>query len=646
MSSHSIFVTALFLLAATIASGQVSTLTDCLLAASAFRSTCNTSAPAPDFVEHIPAVQVRSFDAKSCPISSPNPKDTTVSGDACVWKRRLCVTCSVSNATGRVQIRVQSNGLPDHGYWSEATNPVEMNIDFTVDFDPPLVTNTNAIPSESAALFAESVLPPRTPQLNVTSSAGLNAVLCSANSSIGDAEVPMDSHFSTVNSKSTNIISGVAISGMPMGSVLSSRQAPSGTSDVQDSLFPVDGSNVAEFDTCLLHGNHDYTSKGASPLFYTSPSPCIVGDRRHRHFQKICGVSNQCKGIIGEIETSFASLGVESNQTIIGIAKDGHLVYGPTMNLTSKTAVSGGTDICNGVFFDGHQGDGVLRSYAYQATAHFPYLVGCFGPSTYPNAHDVRPACTTNPPSSYESWAHKYHIPPEIPPPSVVENDPLPPLVTLIVDESSDSDPRKACKDLAAMKYFNGVTVLNAQINYPHIDSDIFFPKTYFTSPILLSIEVQHNAGLPSISHGLNVTQFAVAVYALTRQKMTVRVISVNGASAPRRSFQIAWSIAISTSGKCTLRGGLEHARLGSLRASQDLMLQINIPKVIVENLALEAHTRAGDEFANSVVSCKFETIYSELDYYNLNVPHSLIFFIKLLSLKQLIDDYSRTSLW
>lgn len=534
----------------TLATGHISTLADCLTAASAFRSTCNTSAPAPAHVEHVPGVQIRSFDAASCPISYPRPTDTTVSGDACVWKHRLCVTCDISDATGRVQIRVQSNGLPDHGYWSQATNPVEMNIDFVVDFDPP-VTNISSTSSTAVYPAAETVAPPRIPSLAVASASAVDAVLCSnTTSAMLDANVPLDSHFSTVDATATDAISGVSVSGMPMGSTLTRRRGSNSNNQVQDSHFPVDGSPSAVFDTCLLHGTQDYQAAGVGPLLYTTASPCMVGPRRHRRYQKKCDEANQCQGVVGEIASSFTALGAASNRTIIGIAKDGHLVYGPTVDPATGTIVTGGTDICNGVLFDGHHGDGVLRSYGYQATTSFPYLVGCFGPASHPRANATKPSCTTNAPEFYIPWRDRYYIAPETLPADASVVSPLSPVITISVDAPADSAPGSACKDLAAMNYHTGVGVIREQINYPYIDFDIFFHTTFDYVPLVLSVELQYNPAGTAVAEGVNKTHFAPAVYSVTKNRLTVRVKSLFGRSANFYHFQIAWNILVARVGR------------------------------------------------------------------------------------------------
>ena len=56
---------------------------------------------------------------------------------------------------------------------------------------------------------------------------------------------------------------------------------------------------------------------------------------------------------------------------MIGLARDGHLVYGP-YDLNEELWSSDDHDICNGTYLDDN-------SYAYVSTAYFPYNIGCWG---------------------------------------------------------------------------------------------------------------------------------------------------------------------------------------------------------------------------------------------------------------------------
>ena len=81
--------------------------------------------------------------------------------------------------------------------------------------------------------------------------------------------------------------------------------------------------------------------------------------------------------------------------TIIGVTRDGHLVYGP-YNADGELWTCEDHDICNGTFIDGN--------YVYLSTTTFPYILGCFGPGT---AQEYAVTCSTSscPESSFGSGA-------------------------------------------------------------------------------------------------------------------------------------------------------------------------------------------------------------------------------------------------
>lgn len=69
----------------------------------------------------------------------------------------------------------------------------------------------------------------------------------------------------------------------------------------------------------------------------------------------------------------------------IGIAKDGHLIWGP-YDSSSNEWLGCDVDVCNGRIVGGH--------YGYVATEFFPYIIGCYGPGSFT---EDEPQCTKNP---------------------------------------------------------------------------------------------------------------------------------------------------------------------------------------------------------------------------------------------------------
>ena len=313
--------------------------------------------------------------------------------------------------------------------------PIESKEDFEVDFDTPLFNAS------------------KNPRLEFSTTNELNQALCTGTST-QDIEVPSDYgfvHMGDASLASTNSFSGIAISGLAFGQAL---QPNSQSSEfLQDSHSPTAGSLPVQKDTCLLYALQNYKeTEGAQALFYTTASPCLFGAQAKQSFQREC---SECS--VAEIITkSYSSLPpsstgktVTSNKTVIGIAKDGHLIYGPTLTK------DGGFDACNGIIFDGGKGDGVLRSYGYVATTTFPYVVGCFGPANYP---EFGVTCTSNPaPLPYLPWKDLYTVTPNatVTAPSPVQA--LPSMVTMVVDSAGESPSGQACSDLKVSVIYCGV---------------------------------------------------------------------------------------------------------------------------------------------------------------------------------------------
>ena len=78
---------------------------------------------------------------------------------------------------------------------------------------------------------------------------------------------------------------------------------------------------------------------------------------------------------------------------VIGLAKDGRLIYGPYKNDGTLWQPCD-LDMCNGRVINGR--------YGYAATVFYPYFVGCWGPS---NPSTLYPSCTSNPRRCLESSA-------------------------------------------------------------------------------------------------------------------------------------------------------------------------------------------------------------------------------------------------
>ncbi|CAF1074746.1 unnamed protein product [Rotaria sp. Silwood1] len=205
------------------------------------------------------------------------------SNGTCVFAHKLCVTCS---AGPPVRIRVQSNGLPR--FCPNAPQPItEQNIDFTVNFNPDVSINSL--------------------NHNPTSVAALDAIVCNLSSQI---LAPASSNL-VINGDPLITVAAISIDGVPILNVNSANNA--------DPFYPTGNISVEIVDACLGHPNQQnmYHYHIGTACALTLPNGSIA----------------QCTNI-PSCSTNIANYSISSfNQyrtiTVIGIAKDGHIIYGP-----------------------------------------------------------------------------------------------------------------------------------------------------------------------------------------------------------------------------------------------------------------------------------------------------------------------------
>jgi hypothetical protein len=223
----------------------------------------------------------------------------------------------------------------------------ERNIDFEVNFNPDVSVNApNQAPSTLSAL---------------------NSIVCNLSSQIN---VPASSAYSAVGMFAA-VLAGVAVDGVAIFNVNSLNQV--------DPFYPAGNFTPEGVDQCLSHPSAmgEYHYHIASGCMVNPPSGNIDG----------CSPMIGCANNIANY--SLRTFSSYKNLTVIGIAKDGHVIYGPY--LSSGAQVTSGFDICNGMFYDS------FGNYAYFATTTYPYITGCLGPGNYPA---FAPSCTTNGPGA------------------------------------------------------------------------------------------------------------------------------------------------------------------------------------------------------------------------------------------------------
>ena len=319
-----------------IHSAASNSLADCQAVASQFRTTINYTATN---ITGTTGVNVTCSDMSVyCP-------GQNISG-VCIWQRKLSAVCR--NASGVIKIRIQTNNLPPRCAKVPNSPFVQVNIDFEVNFNPDVSINTL--------------------NKNLSTVSSLSQTLCTLTSA---ATVPSASGFVNYGAN-LNTATGVSVDGVVIFT-------PDSLNNV-DPFFPTGGFAAESVDTCLAH------CQATGIYHYHIGTGCMLNPPTGS-ISSCNGVPACSSNIANYSITSFSSY---QTKTVIGIAKDGHIIYGPY--LSSNSRVTSGFDVCNGMFHDS------TGNYGYFATSTYPYLVGCFGPGNYPS---FGPNCTTNGPISY-----------------------------------------------------------------------------------------------------------------------------------------------------------------------------------------------------------------------------------------------------
>ena len=324
----------------TVLGGASNSYADCLQVASQFATTVSNGPVANILAATGVNVTCPQLTGVSCP--------GTVTNGVCVFQQKLCITCLNQSP---VRIRVQSNGLPRRCTTVPLNAAIsEVNIDFEVNFNPDVSVNS---PNQSPSTAGQ-----------------LSNILCNITS---QSTVPSTSNYvQYASTQSLSVTAGIAVDGVHIFNVNSANQV--------DPFYPTGGFTAEGADQCLSHpgGGGEFHYHSGSGCMLNPPSGNLSG----------CSPTIGCLNNVGPYSVGLFSS--YRTLTVIGIAKDGHIIYGPY--LSSGTQVTSGFDICNGMFHDS------IGNYGYFATSTYPYITGCFGPGNYPN---FLPNCTTNPPSSY-----------------------------------------------------------------------------------------------------------------------------------------------------------------------------------------------------------------------------------------------------
>lgn len=366
------FVSCLIVVATLVFSieGAFNSLADCNTVASSFRNTC-TSGPAA-------SVSAMAYETMSCTgqptclVSGGNVSGT------CSWNRKLCVSCR--SLSGVTYIRVQTNSLPDHCFYSTDFSVKELDVDFEVKFDLNVTVGAAGYPSPRSGKTWPST------QTEVTNTVCGDPAVLTPNS---DAQALSGLTFTTGAMEMSTAV-GVTLNGV----ILLNQMSGAKTDPFYPKAWsgaPVVSSVAETLDVCL---GHPTPSPGI--YHYHDMSPCLANNTlRTATVGQPCDSSASCNGRIKEygLDAYTNNASWVNTLRVAGIAKDGRIIYGAYQS--SGLIVN--LDICNGAWLD-VDGDSAAETYAYVQTETFPYFAGCFGPGNYPS---YLPECTTNPPSGY-----------------------------------------------------------------------------------------------------------------------------------------------------------------------------------------------------------------------------------------------------
>lgn len=400
LRSTFVFLLPFLLLFFISAEGGLNSLADCNAVASSFRNTCSGG----------PAASVASMSGEtiSCTGQPTCLTSGGVSGNTCTWNRKLCVTCRSSS--GITYIRVQTNSLPDHCFYSSSFTVRELAVDFEVKFNLDVTVGAQGYPSPRSG----KTWP--TTQTDVTNTVCGDPLLLTPNS---DAQTLSGLTF-TSGSQEMGTAVGVGLNGVLLLNQMSGEKS--------DPFYPKAWSgaptvsSVAEtIDVCLGHPTPD----PANIYHYHDMSPCQADNTlRTATAGASCDSDVSCAGHIKDFGLAAYTNNASwvNSLRVAGIAKDGRIIYGPYQS--SGLIVN--FDVCNGAWLDAN-GDSTAETYAYIYTKTFPYFAGCFGPGNYPS---YVPECTTNPPQGY-------YVPGSTPPPTTTSaattsstSTTLPPMMT------------------------------------------------------------------------------------------------------------------------------------------------------------------------------------------------------------------------
>lgn len=318
-------------------------LQDCKAVAAEFRNTCAHG----DY--DTPSASMETMESETI-VCKKNRRciaaGTKWRGD-CYWKRKLCVTCRDDN--GVTKIRVQSNNLPDHCV-SPTNNKVKAK-----NFDYEVVFNQKQTPGVLVNEFSTQET--------------LNSAIC-----------PIAKRY---DKNALGIVEyGDDESSRAMGFAINGVAFQFANQIGEDPAAPLTETNEQPLDLCL---GHNQKNSNSGMYHYHHLTPCLDTDFLSGKTMSECKANTQCN----QDKSAWSRSGYASMKykKVIGIAKFGHVMYGP-YNSSEKLWGTDDVDSCNGAWSD--------DEFFYVGTAWHPYVIGCQGPANHAQDDGLFPQCSAN----------------------------------------------------------------------------------------------------------------------------------------------------------------------------------------------------------------------------------------------------------
>ena len=337
-----------------------------------------------------------------------------------------------------------------------------------------------------------------------------------------------------------------------------------------------------KYDQCGRCGGTN-TDKDACGVCFGDNATCtgcdgIVNSGKKLDLCGVCDGSNECVNHLqdasNKVQTDSASVVVHAQSTaanttentvkkifqrkgqhILGVAKDGHAIFGPYYSDGSEA--TSGVDICNGANLD-TDGDKVTDTYGYFVRRSFPYVLSCYGPGNYPTA--AKPSCTASPPSSYLPWLN-YTYPGIAPPP--FDNGEFQPrhkpnavkIDVTSVSDSSLGNKLSRCNDLEKHSDVqSGFALVGTQLHAFVKRITVVFPTPFLTAPTISRVKLGLNLGKSTMIDLQN--GYLLSVVSTDENKFIFDVTEKNGKPWQDILF-VDWEAVSPRRLDCTMRSSI-----------------------------------------------------------------------------------------